>query len=157
MSDTKQKLISLVSALETEGSIDYFYTFIALRLYGTADCPSGKFAEICEMYEKHMKPRIEKQEPERLQQTDEERTAGEYRCNIARMLYDISNPAILNYIRIIVEDVAKEQESGVHMPDERKEAIAELLKEIDGIQNIAKIRFISSVVKSYKEKGGVEV
>lgn len=40
--------------------------------------------------------------------TAEERQAGEYRCNILRMLYDIENPSILNYIRIIVEDVAKE-------------------------------------------------
>lgn len=32
----------------------------------------------------------------------------EYRCNITRILYDIESLAILNYIRIIVEDVAKE-------------------------------------------------
>jgi len=65
MSESKQKLIDLVSALETEASIDYFYTLIALKLYGKADCPSGKFVEVCEMWEKRMKPRIEQQEQER--------------------------------------------------------------------------------------------
>lgn len=42
------------------------------------------------------------------------------------------------------------------MSDERKKVIAELLEEIEGIHNIAKIRFILKIVKSYK-KGGVEV
>ena len=53
-------------------------------------------------------------------------------------------------------DPGQEQESSSHIPDEREEAIAELLKEIEGIHNIAKIRFILSIVKNYK-KGGIEV
>lgn len=46
-----------------------------------------------------------------------------------------------------------EAENGVQVPDERKEVIAELLKEIEDIHNIAKIRFILGIVRSYK-KGG---
>ena len=107
MSDTKQKLIDLVSALETEGSIDYFYTFIALRLYGTADCPDSKFVEVCEMYEKHMKPRIEKQEQERRELTADQKQAGEYRCNIARILYDVKNPATLKFILSVITNYLK--------------------------------------------------
>lgn len=52
MSTKKQKLIDLISALETERSIDYFYNFVTLSLYGTADCPISKFEEVCGMYEK---------------------------------------------------------------------------------------------------------
>ena len=42
------------------------------------------------------------------------------------------------------------------MSDERKEVIEELIKEVEGIQNIAKIRFILSIIKKYK-KGSIEV
>lgn len=36
------------------------------------------------------------------------------------------------------------------MTDERKEVISQLMKEVEGINNIAKIRFILSVVQAYK-------
>lgn len=42
------------------------------------------------------------------------------------------------------------------MTDERKQIIDEIIKEIEEISNIAKIRFILNVVRSYK-KGGVKV
>lgn len=42
------------------------------------------------------------------------------------------------------------------MTDERKQIIDEIIKEIEGISNIAKIRFILYVVRSYKS-GGVKV
>lgn len=44
------------------------------------------------------------------------------------------------------------------MSEERKEVIAELVKEVEGISNIAVIRFILNVVKSFKEnkKWGVQ-
>lgn len=153
MTENKQKLIDLVSALEEENIIDYCYTFIGLKVYGKTRLHESITADLRQMQEEYE----EQREQEHREQTAEEKQAGDYRCNILRMLYDIESVAILNYIHIIVEDVAKEQESGAHTLDERKETIAELLKEIEGIQNIAKIRFISSVVKSYKEKGGVEV
>lgn len=42
----------------------------------------------------------------------------------------------------------------IFMSEERKEIIAELNKEIEEISNISVIRFILSIVRSYK-KGGV--
>lgn len=44
------------------------------------------------------------------------------------------------------------------MSEERKEVIAELVKEVEGINNIAVIRFILNVVKSFMEnkKWGVQ-
>ena len=36
MTENKQKLIALVSALEEENIIDYLYTFISLKVYGKA-------------------------------------------------------------------------------------------------------------------------
>lgn len=118
MPDKKQKLINLVSALETEASIDYFYTFIALKLYGKADCPSGHFAEVCKMWESHMKPGIERHEQERKEQTAEEKQAGEYRHNILGMIYEIKSLAILDYISAIISDVAKE-DTGKAEPERR--------------------------------------
>lgn len=88
---------------------------------------------------------------EKPEQTDEEKQAREYRCNIIRMLYGISNVAILNYIHIIISDIAKEPESGMQVSDERKEIIAELNKEVGSIRNIAIMRFILNVVKSFKK------
>lgn len=41
------------------------------------------------------------------------------------------------------------------MNDEKKQIIDELVKEVEGIGNISMIRFILSVVRSYK-KGGVK-
>lgn len=60
-----------------------------------------------------------------------------YRAEIVRMLYGIGNVAVLNYIRIIISDIAQDTESGVQASDERKEVIAEFLKEIEDIRNIA--------------------
>lgn len=37
------------------------------------------------------------------------------------------------------------------MADERKQVIEEIVKEIEDISNIARIRFILSVVRSYKK------
>ena len=161
MTDTKQKLINLVSALEDENIIDYCYTFIGLKVYGKTRLPESITSELRQMWDKYLVPcgYVDEEldpEQEQYEQTAEEKKAGEYRCDVTRMLYGINNVAILNYIRIIVEDIAKEPESSTHIPDERKETIAELLKEIEGIHNIAKIRFILNIVKNYK-KGGVVV
>ena len=61
-----------------------------------------------------------------------------------------------NFIGLKVYGKTRLPESNTHIPDERKEVIAELFKEIEGIHNIAKIRFILNIVRNYK-KGGVEV
>ena len=39
VTENKQKLIALVSALEEESIIDYLYTFIGFKVYGQARLP----------------------------------------------------------------------------------------------------------------------
>lgn len=147
VTENKQKLIALVSVLEEENIIDYCYTFISLKVYGHAKLPDSITAELRQMWEEHML-RMERTKTE---QTEEEKQAGEYRANIVRLLYGIDNVAILNYIRIIVDDIAKEPESGMQVSDERKEIIAELNKEVGSIRNISIMRLILNVVKSFKK------
>ncbi|NBI89614.1 hypothetical protein D3Z45_03195 [Lachnospiraceae bacterium] len=154
MTENKQKLIALVSALEEENIVDYCYTFIGLKVYGQAKLPESITAELRQMWEEHFNLPHEDEERLEPEQDTEEQQAGEYRCNITRMLYGINNVAILNYIHIIVSDISKEPGSGMQMSDERKEVIAELNKEIGGIRNIAMVRFILNVVKSFKRKWG---
>lgn len=158
MTENKQKLIALVSALQEENIIDYCYTFIGLKVYGAAKLPDSITAELRQMYDNYLvlcgyadKEELE-QEQERHEQTAEEKKAGEYRCNIFRMIYDINSLAILNYINIIVSDIAKE-DTGEGGAIEEKEVIAELLSEVGKIGNIALLRFIVNVVKSFKKKG----
>lgn len=110
MSDTKTKLINLVSDIENKDAVEYFYTFIALKLYGKSCCPTGHFTEICEMWEQHIKPRQEKQEQKKTEQTPEEKQIYECRTNITRKLWDIDRVDILKYIKIIVDDIYKEWE-----------------------------------------------
>lgn len=52
VTENKQKLIALVSALEEENIIDYCYTFIGLKVYGQARLPEGITAELRQMWEK---------------------------------------------------------------------------------------------------------
>lgn len=155
MTENKQKLIALVSALEEENIVDYCYTFIGLKVYGHAKLTDSITAELRQMWEEHMLH----MKQTKMEQTEEEKQAGEYRANIVRLLYDIDNVAILNYIRIIVDDIAKEPESGMQVSDERKDIIAELNKEVGSIRNIAIMRFILNVVKSFKKnrKWGAEI
>lgn len=143
----KQKLIALVSALEEENFIDYCYTFIGLKVYGHAKLPDSITVELRQLQEEHML----RMEQTKTEPTEEEKQAGEYRVNIVRLLYGIDNVAILNYIRIIVDDIAKEPGNGMQVSDERKEIIAELNKEVGSIRNIAIMRFILNVVKSFKK------
>lgn len=104
MSDNKQKLISLVSALEDESIIDYCYTFIGLKVYGKTRLPESITEELGQMWERYMLH----QKQERREMTEEEKQAGAHRIDTVRMLFDIQNTAALNYLRIIVRDVLKE-------------------------------------------------
>lgn len=65
------------------------------------------------------------------------------------------------FITRIADDVKMQceelsEKGDVDMSDERKQVIEEINKEIEGISNIAKIRFLLDVIKSYKEKGVTE-
>lgn len=61
---------------------------------------------------------------------------------------------IADDVKMQCEEFSKKDFADV--PKERKQVIEEINKEIEGIGNIAKIRFILDVIKSYKEKGGTE-
>lgn len=153
MSENKQKLIALVSALQEENIIDYCYTFIGLKVYGATKLPESMTTELRQMYDKYLvscgyadKEELE-QEQERHEQTADERQAGEYRCNILRMIYDIESLAILNYINIIVSDVAKEGAHKTPVGTDRRR-IAELIAKIDDVWILNQIqRFIVNMTK----------
>lgn len=106
MTENKQKLIALVSALEEENIIDYCYTFIGLKVYGHAKLPDSITAELRQMWEEHML-RMGQEKPEPEEMTADEKAAMFHRCEITRAVYDITSVAILNYIHIIVADVYK--------------------------------------------------
>lgn len=107
MTENKQKLIALVSALEEENIVDYCYTFIGLKVYGHAKLPDRITVELRRLQEAH-EDRCKQQKL-----TPEEKEAMFYRAEITRAIYDITSTAILNYIYIIVGDVYKEaQEKG---------------------------------------------
>lgn len=114
MTENKQKLIALVSALEEENIVDYCYTFIGLKVYGKAKLPEGITAELRQRWENHFNIQHEDEEqtePEEM--TADEKAAMFHRCEITRAVFDITSVAILNYVHTIVRDVYKEaQERG---------------------------------------------
>ena len=166
MSNTKQKLINLVSAFQDENIIDYCYTFIGLKVYGKTRLPENIMDDLRKMYDEYLVHQGYDLIDYGLDETDladsekkpteEEILAEDYRSIIIETLYRIVSPAILNYIRILAEDIAKEDRgSGLDMPSERSKAIQELVKEVVSMKNTAKIRFLLPIVKGY-EKGGAE-
>lgn len=112
MTENKQKLIALVSALEEENIVDYLYTFIGLKVHGHAKLPDSITAELRQMWEEHHNlPHEGEEQPEEM--TADEKAAMFHRCEITRAVFDITSVAILNYINIIVRGVYKEaQEQG---------------------------------------------
>ena len=114
VTENKQKLIALVSALEEENIVDCCYTFIGLKVYGKARLPEGITAELRQMRENHFNlPHEDEEQPEPEEMTADEKAAMFHRCEIIRAVYDIASVAILNYINIIVRGVHKDaQEQG---------------------------------------------
>lgn len=112
VTENKQKLIALVSALEEENIVDYLYTFIGLKVYGQTRLPESITAELRQMWEEHYNlPHEDGEQTEEM--TEGEKAAMFHRCEIAGAVFDITSVAILNYIHIIVRDVYKEaQEQG---------------------------------------------
>lgn len=112
MTENKQKLIALVSALEEKNIIDYLYTFIGLKVYGEAKLPENITAELQQLQEAH-EDRCKQREV-----TPEEKEEMFYCAEIARAICEIKSVAILNYIYIIVHDAYKEaQERGMTYGD----------------------------------------
>ena len=111
VTENKQKLIALVSALEEENIIDYLYTFIGLKVYGQAKLPDSIREELGQLWKQRMLPNEEQQESREL--TEDEKAAMFHRCEITRTVYDITRVDVLNYIHIIVAGVYKDvQEQG---------------------------------------------
>ncbi len=109
MTENKQKLIALVSALEEESIIDYLYTFIGFKVYGQARLPEGITAELRQMWENHFNlPHEDEEQPEPEEMIADEKAEMSHRCEITRAVFDITSVAILNYIHIIVADVYKD-------------------------------------------------
>ncbi|MBE5887061.1 MAG: hypothetical protein E7284_11775 [Lachnospiraceae bacterium] len=109
---TKQKLINLVSALENEDAIKYFYRLIALQLYGTSACPDSCFKEVYNMYadyEKHKKQR----ETNHVEKSGIDKEISDCTSAILRdvlAMGDSKDIDSLNYIKTIITDVRKELE-----------------------------------------------
>lgn len=106
---TKQKLINLVSALEKEDVIKYFYAFISLKLYGTSDCPAQYVQEVCKMHEQasmHHEERSKQPEP-----TEEKKECLKCIRDISRKLYDIEANGkgiwLLNEIDKFIDNITK--------------------------------------------------
>lgn len=166
MNDTKKKLISLVAAIQEENIIEYCYRFVGLKVYGVAKLPERIMIDLRKMYDEYLvhqgydlsefdldSPEDDETESER-ELIEAEIESEDCRCSIIQTLYSIKSSAILNYIRIIAEDVAKEDRGGgADVPIERREAIKELIKEVVRMKSTAKIRFLLPIVKGY-EKGG---
>lgn len=113
MTENKQKLIALVSALEEESIVDYLYTFIGLKLYGKARLPESITAELRQMWEEHHNlPHEGEEQPEPEGMTFEEKAAMFYRCEILKAIYDIKNIAMLNCVNVFTQDVYKEAQEG---------------------------------------------
>lgn len=164
MNHTKRKLVDLVMAIQEENIIEYCYTFIGLKIYGHAKLPESIMVDLRKMYDEYLAHKGYKlndyglDEPDiayfEQKPTEEEILAEDCRCSIIETLYGIESSAILNYIRILAEDVAKEDnKSGSYMHSDRREAIRELVEAVTKMKNTAKIRFLIPIVKGY-EKGG---
>lgn len=112
MSENKAKLIALMSAIEEENIIDYFYTFSGLKVYeSAAKLPESIRTDLRRLWDEHgIQLDEEEEEPEGI--TPDEEMAMYLRYEITRAIYDIKITEILNYINIIVSDIVKEIREG---------------------------------------------
>ena len=107
---TKQKLINIVSSLENKDAIEYFYTFISLRLYGTSACPDNCFEEVCKMYADY-EERKKQEETKVVEKTVIDKEIADCTSAILRDILaigDSKNIDALNYVKTIIADVRKE-------------------------------------------------
>lgn len=107
---TKQKLINLVSALEKEDAIEYFYTFISLKLYGTSACPDSCFEEVCKIHNE-CEEREKQKETKVVEKSGIDKEIAD--CTSAILgdilaIGDSKNIDALNYVKTIIADVRKE-------------------------------------------------
>ena len=107
---TKQKLINLVSALENKDAIEYFYTLISLRLYGTTACPDSCYEEVCKMYA-DCEERKKQKETKFVKKSGIDKEVSD--CTSAILgdilaIRDSKNTDALNYVKTIIADVRKE-------------------------------------------------
>lgn len=132
MTENKQKLIALVSALEEENIVDYLYTFIGLKVYGHAKLPDSITAELRQIWEEHHNLSHEgEKQPEPEEMIANEKAAMFHRCEILKAIYDITSVTILNYINIIVRGVHKDaQEHGQLMDIQNEQCIENIRRNL---------------------------
>ena len=107
---TKQKLINLVSALENKDAIEYFYTLISLRLYGTSACPDSCSEEVCKMYADY-EERKKQKETKVVEKSGIDKEIADCTSTILGDILaigDSKNIDALNYVKTIIADVRKE-------------------------------------------------
>lgn len=102
--DMHRHLLELVYYLPFGYKAEYFYYMMSYLL--PKDCfylmPNRVTTPMLEIRAEHEDRKAKKVEPEP-EQTAEEKQAGEYRCNIARMVYDIENVDILMKIYTVAK------------------------------------------------------
>lgn len=102
--DMHRHLLELVYYLPFGYKAEYFYYMMSYLL--PKDCfylmPNRVTTPMLEIRAEHEDRKAKEVEPEP-EQTAEEKQAGEYRCNIARMVYDIENVDILMKIYTVAK------------------------------------------------------
>lgn len=101
----KEKLVEIMGSLDSPDAIQYFYVFIPGKLRGSVECPASivdKIERICSENEADRQLPME-------EVSEEERFAASLRNYTIALLRQIDRVDVLNYIKVIVEDIVKER------------------------------------------------
>lgn len=111
--DMHRKLLELVYYLPSGYRAEYFYCMMSYLL--PEDCfylmPKRITKPMLEIRAEHENRKAKEAEPEP-EQTAEEKQAGEYRCNIARMIYDIESLEIIESIYSFIMGMLSAEKGG---------------------------------------------
>lgn len=127
--DMHRRLLELVYYLPFGYKAEYFYCMMSYLL--PKDCfylmPNRITKPMLEIRAEREDRKAKETEPEP-EQTAEEKQVGEYRCNIARMVYDIKNVDILMKIYTVAKshlEILQEKES---VADEQNQHFKKIIK-----------------------------
>lgn len=112
--DMHRKLLELVYYLPFGYRAEYFYCMMSYLL--PEECfylmPKRITKPMLEIRAEREDRKSKEAEPE-LEQTEEEKKTGEYRCNIARMIYDIENLDTIESIYSFIIGILSDEKGGV--------------------------------------------
>lgn len=135
--DMHRRLLELVYYLPFGYRAEYFYCMMSYLL--PEDCfylmPNRVTKPMLEIRAEREDRKSKEAEPEP-EQTAEEKQAGEYRCNIARMVYDIENVDILMKIYTVAKthlEILQEKEGALTNRNDIAKAIAKDLLNNDAL------------------------